>query len=154
MDSKMEVIDGVKILIANYLEQNSMELVDIIYRREQQGITLRLLVDTPQGVTVDECEALSNFLSEALDMENIIDGHYVLEVSSPGLDRPIVTDRDFERAMGKVLDVTAYRMIDRKKTHEGKLIGMDKEKIVLESGGISTVMPRNLIARARLKIEF
>jgi ribosome maturation factor RimP len=149
----MEVIDRVKELTANYLEQNGMELVDIMYRREQGGMTLRLLVDTPEGVTIDECEALNNYLSELLDKENIIEEHYLIEVASPGLDRPIKTDPDFRRSMGKVIDITTYIMIDGRKTHEGKLVGMDKESIVVESEGITTVIPKDKIAMARLKIE-
>ena len=149
----MDVIGSAKRLIEGYLEENSIELVDIIYRREQGGMVLRLLVDTPQGITIAECEALNNYLSEALDRENIIDERHILEVASPGLDRPIVTDRDFERSMGKALEVRTYEPIDEKKAHEGKLIGMDKENIVLESGGISVVISRKSIARARLKIK-
>ena len=150
----MEIVDRVKSLIERYLEKNGIELVDVIYRREQGGITLRLLVDTPQGITIAECEALNTYLSELLDKEDVIEGHYVLEVASPGLDRPITTDGDFKRVMGKEIDITTYEPIDMRSTHEGRLIGMDKENIVIESGGISTVIPRAKIALARLKIEF
>jgi len=150
----MEVIDRVKELAARYLDDNGIELVDIIYRREQGGMTLRLMVDTPQGITIAECEALNNCLSELLDKEDVIDEHYVLEVSSPGLDRPLTSDGDFKRVMGKTLDITTYEPIDMKKTHEGKLIGMDKENIVIESDGVSTVIPIAKIARARRKVEF
>ncbi len=149
----MEVMDRVKELIADYLEENEIELVDITYKREGGGMVLRLLVDTPQGVTIAECEAVNNYLSELLDLENVIEEHYLLEVASPGLDRPLTTERDFERVVGKTLEATTYEPIDGRKAHEGKLIGMDKEKIVLESSGVSTVIPRRLIARARLKIE-
>ena len=149
-----DVIERVKALAADYLSQNSMELVDIIYRREQPGMVLRLLVDTPYGVTVKECTDLNHYLSEALNGENIIEGHFVLEVSSPGLDRPIVTDRDFERAVGNDLTVTTYEPIDGGRAHEGKLIGLEKENIVIESEGISIVVPRVKIAKAVLKIDF
>lgn len=149
----MEIVERVNALIASYLEENSMELVEITYKREQGGMVLRLLVDTPEEVTITQCEALNNYLSDLLDQENVIDERYTLEVASPGLDRPIVTDRDFERSIGRPLELTAYQAIDGRKTHEGNLIGMDKEKIVIETGGVSTVIPRNLIARARLKIE-
>ena len=97
---------------------------------------------------------MNNYLSELLDKEDVIPDSYTLEVASPGLDRPIATDRDFERAMGRTLEVTTYEPIDMRKTHEGILIGMDKEKIVIESRGISVVIPRDKIARARLRVEF
>src|SRR3990167_2146356 len=102
----MELVERVKELVRNYLQDNEIELVDITYKREQGGMVLRLLVDTPQGITVDECERLNNFLSELLDKEDVISEHYTIEVASPGLDRPIVTDRDFQRVLGKMLDIT------------------------------------------------
>jgi ribosome maturation factor RimP len=150
----MEITEQVKELIQGYLETNGIELVEVTYRREQPGMVLRLLVDKPEGIKVSECEELNNFLSEVLDRESIINERHLLEVASPGLDRPIKTDRDFERSMGKALEVMTYEAIDGKKSHEGKLIGMDKEKIVVEAGGISTVIPRAKIARAVKKAEF
>ena len=150
----MEVVDRVKSLIEGYLEDNSIELVDIIYRREQGGMVLRLLADTPEGITIAECEALNNYLSEAIDKEEIISEHFILEVASPGLDRPLASDRDFARVMGKDLEIRMYEPIDGKREHQGKLIGMDKENIVIESDGISTVVPRLKIAKAVPKLEF
>ena len=150
----MEVADRVKSLTEGYLEDNGIELVDIIYRREQGGMVLRLLADTPEGITIAECEALNNYLSEAIDKEEIISEHFILEVASPGLDRPLASDRDFARVMGKDLEIRMYEPIDGKREHQGKLIGMDKENIVIESDGISTVVPRLKIAKAVLNLEF
>ncbi len=148
------VIEKIKELSASYMEAAGIELVDITYKREQGGMVLRLLVDTAAGISIDECEKLNSYLGELLDKENVMEDRYTLEVSSPGLDRPMVTDRDFERSMGRELEMTTYEPIDSRKTHEGRLIGMDKENIVIEAGGVSTVIPRNKIARARLKLEF
>lgn len=150
----MEVTDRVLGLAEGYLKEKGIELVEITYRRERgHGMVLRLLVDTPAGISVAECEALNNYLSEILDKEDVISEYYVLEVSSPGLDRPIKTDRDFERAMGRELDITTYQPIDAKRAYEGNLVGMDKDNIVIENGDISTVIPKKTIAIARLKIE-
>lgn len=149
----MEVIERVKALIASYLEENGIDLVEITYKREQGGMTLRLLADTAQGITIDECEKLNNYLSDILDKEDVVDEHYLLEVASPGLDRPIVTDKDFERTIGKELYISTYEPIDAKKEHEGKLVGMDKESVVVESDGVAIVIPKKKIARAKLKIE-
>jgi len=150
----MDIAERVKQLIDSYLQQHAIELIDLIYRREQLGMVLRLLVDTKEGISLDECEALNSYLGELLDKENVVDGHFVLEVSSPGLDRPITTDRDFARSMGRLLEITTFAPVDDRKTHEGKLLGMDKDGIVIENDGVSVVIPRNLIARAGLKIEF
>jgi len=116
-------------------------------------MVLRILADTPEGITINECEGLNNYLSERLDKEEVIKEYYILEVASPGLDRPLVTDRDFERMMGRDLDVKCYEPIDGSRERWGKLIGMDKENVVIESNGISTVIPRTKIAKAVLKIE-
>jgi ribosome maturation factor RimP len=153
MEGNEGILERVKALAAPYLEDNAVELVEITYRREGGGMTLRLLVDTPAGIKIDECEGLNKYLSERLDKEDVISEHYVIEVSSPGLDRPIRTDRDFERALGKRLEVTTYAPIDGRKTHEGTFIGMDKENIVIESAGVSTVIPRAKVALARLHVE-
>ncbi|MBP7056112.1 MAG: ribosome maturation factor RimP [Candidatus Omnitrophica bacterium] len=150
----MEILERVQELLTPYLSEHGIELVEITYKRMQEGMTLRLLVDTPAGVRMDECEALNNFLSETLDRENVIEEHYLIEVSSPGLDRPMKTDRDFERNLGKDIEVTTYEAIDGRKTHEGRFVGMNKEEIVMERGGVSVVIPRNKIALARQKLEF
>lgn len=150
----MEIVDRVNSLIKGYLEENGIELVETTYRREQGGMVLRLLVDTPESITIDECERLNNYLSELIDKEGVIDEHFLLEVASPGLDRALVTDRDFVWVMGKALEVSMYEPVDGKREHEGKLIGMDKDSIVVENDGISVVIPRAKIAKAKLKIDF
>lgn len=150
----MEVTDRVKQIAEGYSKDHGIEIIDIIFRREGSGLVLRIIADTPQGIKVSECEAFNNFLSEALDAQDVMQDRYMLEVSSPGLDRPIKTDRDFERSMGKELELTTFAAIDGRKTHEGVLAGMDKDNIVIERQGVSTVIPRNIIALARLKIDF
>lgn len=149
-----EIIEKVKEIAEGYVAAHGIEIVDVMYRREQQGMVLRILADTPEGITIRECEEFNNFLSEALDKEDAIQDRYILEISSPGLDRPIKTDRDFERSMGRELEITTFEAIDGRKTHDGALVGMDKDNIVIENDGVSTVVPKNKIALARLKIEF
>jgi ribosome maturation factor RimP len=150
----MEITDRVKEIAEVYLQDHGIELIDIIFRREGSGLVLRIVADTLEGITVGECTAFNKFLSEVLDREDVIQDRYTLEVSSPGLDRPISTDRDFERSMGKELEFTTYEAIDGRKTLEGILVGIDKDNVVIEHQGISTVIPRVKIALARLKIDF
>jgi ribosome maturation factor RimP len=149
-----EIIERVKALADSYLSSHAIELVDIIYRRESPGMVLRLLVDTREGITIEQCEKLNQYLSEVLDKENVIEDHYVLEVSSPGLDRPLKTDRDFDRVIGKELIITTFEPIDGKRTLEGKLISSDKEKIVIDALEKNITIPRNKIAKATLNIDF
>lgn len=150
----MEIIDRVKEIARDYIKEHDIEIVDITFRREQQGLVLRILANKPEGIKISECEGFNNFLSEALDKENVIQDRYILEISSPGLDRPMKTDHDFRRAVGKALEITTFEAIDGRKIHDGRLIGMDKDNIVIESGGVSIVIQKNNIALARLKIEF
>ena len=150
----MEIVDRVKEITEVYLKDHGIELIDIVFRREGPVLVLRIVADTPEGITVSECTGLNKFLSEVLDREDVIQDRYTLEVSSPGLDRPIKTDRDFERSMGKELEFTTFEVIDGRKTHEGLLIGMDSDNVVIERQGISTIIPRREIALARLKIDF
>jgi ribosome maturation factor RimP len=150
----MEIIDRVREISEVYLKDHGLELIDIVFRREGSGFVLRVVADTLDGITVSECTGLNKFLSETLDREDVIQDRYTLEVSSPGLDRPIKTDRDFERSMGKELEFTTFEAVDGRKTQEGVLVGMDKDNVVIERQGISTVIPRDKIALARLKIDF
>lgn len=150
----MDIIEKVRQISSSYIGGRGIEIVDMTYRREQKGMVLRILVDKPEGITIAECEEINNFLSAGLDKEDVIQDRYTLEVSSPGLDRPIKTDRDFERAMGRVIEINTYEKVDEKKYLHGKLLGMDSDKIVIESDGVSTAVPKAKIALARLKIEF
>jgi Uncharacterized protein conserved in bacteria len=150
----MEIVDRVREILEVYLKDHGIELIDIVFRREGPDLVLRIVADTLKGITVSECTGLNKFLSEVLDREDVIQDRYTLEVSSPGLDRPIKTDRDFERSIGKSLEFTTFEAIDGRKTHEGILIGVEKDNVVIERQGISTVIPRSTIALARLKIEF
>ena len=150
----MEVVDRVKDIIKGYIEERGIEIVDVTFRRESGGLVLRILADKPGSIAINECEELNIFLSETLDKDDVIQDRYILEVSSPGLDRPLKTDRDFERTMANEIEITTYERIDDRKAHEGRLVGMDKENIVIESNGVSTVIPRDKIALARRKIEF
>ena len=150
----MEITDRVVEIAKDYLEDHGIELIEVIFRREGPVLMLRVIVDTLEGVKVSECADLNNYLSEALDKEDLVQDRYTIEVSSPGLDRPIKSDRDFEHSMGKELELTTYEAIDGRKTHEGALTGMGKDNIVIERRGISTVISRDKIALARLKIKF
>ena len=150
----MEILERVNELIADYLSEHGIELLDMSYRREAQGMVLRLLVDTQEGIRLSECGALNNFLSERLDSENLIDTRYIIEVSSPGLDRPLKTDRDFQRVIGRDLEIDTHEPVAAKNHIVGTLVRLDAVSVEVESSGARTVIPREKIARARQKIDF
>jgi len=130
------------------------ELVDLEYRREPRGWTLRLYIDKPGGVTIDDCQAVSEMASFHLDATDIISAGYLLEVSSPGLDRKLKNTRDFERFMGAAVTVTTFLALEGQLHFTGVLSSADDERIVVDdaTSGMRTI-PRSAIAGARLRGE-
>lgn len=149
------VVDRVKELIRPLLEQKGVELVELTYRQEGRRMILRFLVDKEQGITLEECTALNEDISMVLDRDDTIATSYILEVSSPGLDRPLVTKRDFERVMGKKMEVFLKNHLHHKLSYTGKLKGVKEDAIVLERENAELVeVPLNIINKGRLKIDF
>ena len=146
---KEMIIEKVKDLTSNLLRDKAIELVDIIYRREQGGMVLRLLVDKEGGITLGECSDLNSKIGDMLESEDIIFDKYTLEVSSPGLDRLLKTKRDFERVIGKKVRVHTYAPVNDKRDCEGVVSKVDDEKVVIGEVGI----PLEKISKAKLKIE-
>ena len=103
-------------LVTPLIEQNNFELVDIEYVKEGSNWYLRVYIDKPGGINVDDCELISRALSDKLDEEDFIDDAYILEVSSPGLGRPLKKDKDFERSLGEDVEIKLYRMKDGTKS--------------------------------------
>ena len=134
-------------LIAPIIEQNQFELVDVEYVKEGGTWYLRAYIDKPGGITVDDCEVVSRALSDLLDKHDFIEDAYVLEVSSPGLGRPLKKEKDFARSIGEEVDVRTFRAISHQKEFTGILRDYDKEKIVLE------MEDQELLEIARADIE-
>lgn len=150
----MEVIERIRELLEPIANERKFYIVDITYRREGGKLALRILADKEGGITMDDCTGLSNELSELLDRKNIIEEQYVLEVSSPGLDRKLNKDEDFAWAVGRRIKVTTYAPLDGKNVFVGVLAGLrDGTIVVSEKEGISTEIPRDKIASARLATE-
>ncbi|MDP3790352.1 MAG: ribosome maturation factor RimP [Candidatus Omnitrophota bacterium] len=148
---KNDIIDKIKVIISNILQRNGIELIDITYRRESGGNVLRISADTENGITIGECAKMNEVISEALDESNIIEDKYILEVSSPGLDRPLKTKNDFLRAKGKKIRVHTYMPIDNKKEFIGNLEDAnEKEASVLTDSGTRVSISFDKISSARL----
>ena len=126
------------------------ELVDVEYVKERDWY-LRIFVDKAGGIDLDDCQAISEKLSAQLDASDIISGAYILEVSSPGIDRILKKDKDFVREAGKVVDVTLYAPLDGKKLFVGELEGRDEKFLRLKD---VEPLPREKIAQVRLHIDF
>ena len=142
-------------LISPIIEQNQFELVDVEYVKEGGTWYLRAYIDKPGGITVDDCEVVSRALSDLLDKHDFIEDAYVLEVSSPGLGRPLKKEKDFARSIGEEVDVRTFRAISHQKEYTGIRRDYDKEKIVLEMEDQELLeIARADIALIRLSFDF
>lgn len=149
--STAEIVRGLAEPIAADL---GMEVIEVEFRREGAGWVLRLYLDKPGGVTLDDCAAMSRELSAVLDVEDPVDHPYHLEVSSPGATRPLKTDRDLERFRGQRVRVSTYEKIGDRKTFIGALVGHTADAIEVEEETIGRVMlPRTAVAKANLELD-
>ena len=139
-----------ELLMTEILRGTDFELVDVEYVKERDWY-LRVFVDKAGGIDLDDCQTLSEQLSEKLDAADFISGAYILEVSSPGIDRILKKDRDFVREVGKRVDVTLYAPIDGQKNFVGVLESRDENFLYLKE---HVPLPREKIAQVRLHIDF
>lgn len=119
-------------LLEPILADVDFELVDVEYVKEAGTWYLRSYIDKPGGITVDDCEAVSRQFSDRLDQEDFIEDSYIMEVSSPGLDRPLKKDKDFERNLGREVEIRTYRPIEKEKEFYGILCAYDDNSVTIE----------------------
>lgn len=130
------------------------EVVDVEYVKEAGTWYLRAYCDTDSGIGVDECADISRALSDWLDKEDFIDDSYILEVSSPGLGRQLKKDKDFERELGKRVELKLYKAVDGLKENDGILKSYDKDTVTIEVDDGDITYDRSNIAIIRLAIDF
>ena len=147
--SKIET--QVENFMTEILEDTDYELVDVEYVKEGRDWFLRVFADKAGGIDLDDCQKLSEKLSAKLDAADIIGGAYILEVSSPGIDRILKKDKDFVREAGKIVDVTLYAPLDGKKFFVGELVGRDEKFLHIKD---EAPLPREKVALVRLHIDF
>ncbi|MBW2056031.1 MAG: ribosome maturation factor [Deltaproteobacteria bacterium] len=131
-----------------------MELVDVEYRREQRGRVLRLIIDREGGVTLDDCTSISREVEKNLDIEGIPPGPYTLEVSSPGLNRPLKGEADFRRFTNRRIKVRTAVPIEKRKTFTGKLVACHDGVLDIELEKGITRIPLDHIVKANLEYDF
>jgi ribosome maturation factor RimP len=150
-----EVVARVRALAEPILAEAGLELVEVEFQREAHGWVLRLYMDRAGGVTLEDCQRISEELGDHLDVEDLIDHPYHLEVSSPGLDRPLTRDADFFSFAGKAARITTREAVGGQRNFRGRLAGLRDGAVLLDlDDGRRVVIPRGLIARARLHPEF
>lgn len=142
-------------LLADIMEANNYELVDVEYVKEAGSWYLRAYVDKPGGFTVNDCELVSRALEAKLDAEDFIEDSYILEVSSPGLGRPLKKEKDFKRNLGNEVEIRLFRQIDKQKEWEGFLTAYDAETVTIElESGEERTFSRQDIALIRQAVHF
>jgi len=136
------------------VELYGYELVDVVYLKEGQNWFLRLYIDQPGGIKLEDCEKISKTIDLLLDEHDFIPHRYYLEVSSPGIERPLKTKKDFERFTGYRVTINTYSPVEGKKSISGLLLGLKDEAVAVEDGDCMTSIPLNLISIAHLAPEF
>ena len=137
------------------MKENNFELVDVEYVKEAGNWYLRAYIDKEGGITVDDCEAISRRLGDWLDEKDFIEDSYILEVSSPGLGRPLKKDKDFERSIGKDVDIRLYKPLNKQKEFTGTLKAYNKETVTItQEDDNELVLNRPEIALIRLAFDF
>jgi ribosome maturation factor RimP len=152
--AKRKVEDIVYELAKPIIDRNNFELVEIEYKKEGADWYLRVYIDKEGGITIDDCQAVSEELSDLLDEADPIEHSYIFEVSSPGIDRPLKTDRDYEKNCGKAVEVKLFSPLNGKKVVEGILKGHTPDTVEIETEGKAIRLEKNSIALIRPVIKF
>ncbi len=150
-----KIADAAEALVRPIVEAAGMELVEVEYKKQYGTPTLTIYIDKEGGVSLDDCEKIHRLIDEPMDELDPTDGvAYNLNVSSPGLDRPLKTERDFKRKIGEKVEVSLYAPVDGKKKFIAILDGIEGEEITLKEGDKTIKIQLKQIAAAKPYIEF
>ena len=148
-----EIVDRVRAMIHPIVLNEGMEVVEIEYRRESGGWVLRLILDKEGGVTLGDCTRVSQEVGRSLDVEDVIQTPYTLEVSSPGLTRPLKTENDFMKYRHSLIKVKTVDSIQNRRQFKGRLLGVSVDGIEIEVDGGIFQIPLCNVAKANLEID-
>lgn len=153
--AKRKVEDIVYDLAKPITDRYNFEIVEVEFKKEGSDWYLRLYIDKEGGITIDDCQSVSEELSVLLDEVDPIEQSYIFEVSSPGLERPLKTDRDYEKNNGKTIEIRLFTPLNGKKVYEGILRGHTPETVEIETeDGKPVQVPKSAIALIKPVIEF
>jgi ribosome maturation factor RimP len=157
-----DVVEQVRAVAARVAASHGLDVFDVQFRREASGMVLRVQIDRPgpaasaeDSVSVDDCAAVSRDLSAVLDVEDIVSTAYTLEVSSPGLDRPLRTADDYRRFAGRRAKLVMREAVDGQTFFKGRLGGVEDGQVVIDGEDRRRhLVPIGIITRANLEVEF
>ena len=161
-ESPTALLDAVRSIAERVTRSHGLEVFDLQYRRESIGWVLRIFIDRPappdsggqgEDVTVADCAQVSVDVSAVLDAEGTVDHAYTLEVSSPGLDRPLRHLADFARFVGRRVRIVTSEPVDGHRFVSGRIIAVDGRTIVIADGKTTCRVSEAAVARARLEVE-
>lgn len=144
----------VEALIAPIIQELGLELVDVEYIKEGAHWYLRLYVDKEEGIDLDDCANVSHSVSALFDQNDPISQAYMLEVSSPGLERPLKKDEDYIRFQGKLIRIRTKVPFQGYREFTGYLLGLENDEIIIEYEKEKAQIPRNIIEKVNLALEF
>jgi len=150
-------VERVRSVASRVTADRGLELVDVELKRAQGGQLVRLFIDQPGGgIGLDALQTVSEEVSAILDAEDPIDGNYTLEVSSPGLDRPLHGEADYRRFVGKLAKLSSYEPVDGRRHWTGRIVACDDGIVTLELVGekASARVPLSKVSHGRLEVEF
>ena len=150
----MKLTDKIFDIVEPTVTALGYELYEVEYQKEFDNWVLTLYIDQPDGVSLDDCELVSNAVDPVLDAADPIEQAYYLSVSSLGIDRPLKTDKDYKRNIGKVMDVKLYAPLNGKKEFSGTLTAFDEETYTIELKSGSETIERKKTALIRPHIDF
>ncbi len=154
MAKRTDIESRVETLVMPIIEEGNFELVDVEYVKEGSNFYLRVYADKEGGINIDDCVTISRALEEKLDEDDFISEAYILEVSSPGLGRPLKKEKDFKRSIGKEIDIKLYKAIEKQKEFTGVLTAYTEDEITIDIDGEEKNFPRKDLALIRLALDF
>jgi ribosome maturation factor RimP len=154
MASKKDVETTIESLVLPITDALNFECVDVEYIREVGTWYMRVYIDKEGGITVEDCEKVSRALDVKLDEIDPIEDAYILEVSSPGLDRQLKKDKDFDRSIGKLVELKFYKVLNGEKEYSGNLISYTNEEVIIGNEKENITFNRKDIAMIRLAVIF
>lgn len=154
MAAHRDIEARVQRLVEELVRGSELELVEVTFTREGRRTFLRVFIHRDGGITLTDCQSLSERLDLALEVEDFIPNAYVLEVSSPGVDRPLRTRRDFERNIARLARVNTTEVLDDRKRFLGRIQAVDDRELTLEGSRKTWRIPLESIAKAKVEVEF
>lgn len=148
------VKDKLQNLAEGIATRHGYEVVDVEYTKEKGRWFVRIFIDKPSGITLDDCERMSRDLGDELDENDFIPHAYILEVSSPGLERPLKRPEDYRRFQGRLIEVKCYAPVGGSRNLRGRLAGSNQEGIIIETDGELLRVAWPNIAKAHLAVEW